>query len=269
MTGSDLGDPIGVGRTAEVYDWGEGRVLKLLLPGLPDAWIDHEAGITRLAHAAGAPAPAVHEVIRVDGRPGIVFDRAGDRSALALIQEAPWRGTTLAGRLADIHAGLFRCRSSDLPAVKERLAAKIDSADALPADHRRRAKDALGELPGGDSVLHGDLHPDNVFLTGTGAVIIDWSEASRGHPGADIARSLITMAPTAIPPDLPRRRALRLLVGGYRWRYLGRCLRRAGLDRADVEPWHLPVTAARLSEQIDHEVKPLVARVARMLGASP
>jgi aminoglycoside phosphotransferase (APT) family kinase protein len=262
---ASLGDPIGSGRTAEVYDWPGGRVLKLLLPDLPHRWIEHEAALTTAVRNAGAPAPAVHQVVRIEDRPGIVFDRAGEKSMLQDLEDRPWRGLTLARRLAGLHADLFRCRGAELPQVKERLAAKIDAAGALSADQRRRARDALRGLPAGDSVLHGDLHPDNIFMAGSKATIIDWSEASRGHPAADIARSLITMSVAAIPPDMPRARLIRLLIGMFRQRYTRTCLERAGLERGDLDPWHLPVTAARLSEEIEHETEALVAAVKRML----
>ena len=47
-----LDQPIAVGRTAEIYAWGEGRVLKLTRPDFPA----HLAEYNR-----AAPAPAAHQ----------------------------------------------------------------------------------------------------------------------------------------------------------------------------------------------------------------
>ena len=44
---------IAEGRTAEVFDAGPGRILKLLRPGLPEHMLELEAVRTAAAHAAG------------------------------------------------------------------------------------------------------------------------------------------------------------------------------------------------------------------------
>ena len=41
--GSTLRAPLAVGRTAEVFAWGDGRVLKLLRPGFADSLGEEEA----------------------------------------------------------------------------------------------------------------------------------------------------------------------------------------------------------------------------------
>ena len=62
---------IAQGRTAEVFDVGHGRVLKLLREGMPAHLLDLEGARTAAAHAVGVPAPAVFGRRVVDGRPGI------------------------------------------------------------------------------------------------------------------------------------------------------------------------------------------------------
>src|SRR5687768_9068383 len=55
------------GFTSDVYDWEQGRVLKLFFPGLPHEKAEREFRVTRAVHAAGLPAPAAFEVIEIDG----------------------------------------------------------------------------------------------------------------------------------------------------------------------------------------------------------
>ena len=43
-------------------------------------------------------------------------------------------------------------------------------------------------------MLHGDLHPANVLLSPDGPVVIDWTNAVQGPPGADVALSWLLMA---------------------------------------------------------------------------
>lgn len=52
-------------------------------------------------------------------------------------------------------------------------------------------------------MLHLDLHPENVVLTGRGAVVIDWSTAAEGPPGLDRAMSALTLARIALDPEFP------------------------------------------------------------------
>jgi aminoglycoside phosphotransferase (APT) family kinase protein len=47
---------------------------------------------------------------------------------------------------------------------------------------------SLGELPNGNVICHGDFHPKNVLITTEGPVIIDWADATLGHPLADVDR---------------------------------------------------------------------------------
>jgi hypothetical protein len=260
------GPLLGSGRTAEVFAWGDDRALKLLLPGLPAGRLDSEAEKTSAARDSGAPAPAVFERVEVGDRSGLVVERVGSASMLDEIVGSPWRVRGWGARLAEIHADVLGRRSHRLPDVKELLAAKIDTVEVLPAAHRRAAKDSLLNLPSGDAVLHGDFHPDNVFSTAGGPVLIDWTDGARGDPAADVVRTLWLLSAAAVPDDLPRRRLALLLVGLLRRSYLQHCLRLTGVGRAGLEGWWLPVAAARLAEGIAAEEAPLMREVRRRAG---
>jgi Phosphotransferase enzyme family len=75
----------------------------------------------------------------------------------------------------------------------------------LPADVRTRLDALVDDLPGRfasiadcglpDTLVHGDFHPGNVRSDGTSRVIIDWGDATVGHPAMDIARLTETLAP--------------------------------------------------------------------------
>ena len=70
---TEKGKLIGKGFTAQVYAWGDGRVLKLFESWRPAAKVEREFTITRAVHAAGLPVPAAHELVEVHRRPlGVV-----------------------------------------------------------------------------------------------------------------------------------------------------------------------------------------------------
>ena len=48
------------------------------------------------------------------------------------------------------------------------------------------------------SILHLDLHPENVMLTGRGPVVIDWCNATDGPPDLDTALSALILAQVAV-----------------------------------------------------------------------
>ncbi len=53
-TVAGLGDPIGLGRTAEVFAYGDGEVVKLIRPGLPDRLGESEAEAAALVKRLAA-----------------------------------------------------------------------------------------------------------------------------------------------------------------------------------------------------------------------
>ncbi|MCF3962422.1 phosphotransferase [Streptomyces fuscigenes] len=91
------------------------------------------------------------------------------------------------------------------------LAASLIAGDTAPAEAGALLAELLGRLhavpsrQGGGSILHLDLHPENVILTGDGPFVIDWSNTEEGDPGLDRAMSALIMAQVAVGDfGLPR-----------------------------------------------------------------
>lgn len=122
--------------------------------------------------------------------------------------------------------------------------AVVDAA-AMLADLLRRLH-ALPGRSGSGSVLHLDLHPDNVLLTSRGPVVIDWCNVTDGDPDLDTALSALIMAMFADDPTVAAflGEFLRLAPGDPR-----RLLDEATAVRArqlDMEPGDLAAVAARV-----------------------
>ena len=81
---------VGKGFCSDVYGWGDGRVLKLFHGWVERDRADREYAVTRTVHAAGLPVPAAYELVEVEGRWGIVFERVDGVSMLAYTQARPW-----------------------------------------------------------------------------------------------------------------------------------------------------------------------------------
>ncbi|MCM4083677.1 phosphotransferase [Paractinoplanes hotanensis] len=72
-----------------------------------------------------------------------------------------------------------------------------DAAAAIMADLLRRLH-ALPGRGGVGSVVHLDLHPDNILLTDRGPMVIDWCNAGDGDPDFDTALTALILAQVAI-----------------------------------------------------------------------
>src|SRR5262249_49505366 len=148
--------------------------------------------------------------------------------------------------LAEAHANLHQRTVANLPRVRGMLAQRATSVSKLTEAQQRAVLRALGALPDGEALCHGDYHPDNVLLSSRGPLVIDWENAALGDPLADVARTLMLFranfvyAQSAAARAL-RRGALQYLVGLYlrRYRQLLPC------DMTRLRAWELPVTAAR------------------------
>jgi len=81
-----LGEPAAHGLTSEVYAWDETRILKLFRDGLPSEQVAYEARIARAVHAAGLPVPAVGDIVEVDGRRGLLYERVDGLTMMDVIE---------------------------------------------------------------------------------------------------------------------------------------------------------------------------------------
>ncbi len=112
---TDKGTFIGRGRIAEVFAWGDNQVLKLFYNGrFPDS-IVQEARIGRLVYEAGLATPAVGDIVELEGRQGIIFERMNGPSMLAEMSAKPWKLIQSARILAELHASMHNHVIANLP----------------------------------------------------------------------------------------------------------------------------------------------------------
>jgi aminoglycoside phosphotransferase (APT) family kinase protein len=257
-----IGERIGIGRTAEVYRFRDGQVVKLLLPGFPDEMGETEAAIGELVNAAVSAAPRFLGTTRIDGRLGLLYELVEGPNMLDQLTSRPWSLLRLADELAALHAAMHDADGSGLRSMRSYLGHMIGEADGvarpdmIAAAHRR-----IDALPDGRAVCHGDMHPGNVIRAEAGPVVIDWMTARAGPPEADVARTLFLLAGSAVPSTIPPPR--RWLISGLRRAYAARYLhayhRLRRLDPLAVRGWRLPILVARLGEGIEEEREPLLA----------
>lgn len=159
------------GRAADVFDVGDGRVLRRSRDEKHD--VELEARVMTYVGGRRYPVPAVHSADGCD----LVMDRIDGPTMLESLEAAPWKLVWHARVLARLQRRLARI------AAPEWMLAK--TADF---DHPH-------------SVLHLDLHPMNVIMSPKGPVVIDWTNAAGGPAGFDAAVSFVEIStfPTSSP----------------------------------------------------------------------
>lgn len=257
-----LDRPIARGRTADIFDWDERHILKLFQDWFSREDIEYEQRIARAVHASGVKTPAVGDLVQVEGRSGLVYERVEGMSMLEMFQRAPWRVLQLGRTLAELHAQMHACVfKADVPPLHKKLEFKIRRADALPTPLKTALTTLLLALPDGDRVCHGDFHPANVLMNGADATVIDWIDASSGNPLADVARtSIITLGATASSqiPNL----VLKVFVRVFHSAYLRHYFRLRPGGEEEYRRWLPIVAGARLNENIP-ELENWLAKQAR------
>jgi aminoglycoside phosphotransferase (APT) family kinase protein len=255
---------LAAGREAEVFAVDDQRVLRLALSASQQGDVDREALVLAAAHEAGAPVPAVHERVTVEGRPGLIVDRLDGDDLLARLSRQPWRAWSVAQTLGREHARIHRVRApAGLPTLRDQLRRQLGSP-LVPGDVRDRSLHLLRELPDGDQLCHCHFHPANLLRRGRGYRVIDWCHATRGDPAADVARTRLLLDAAALPDGTAAMmRALtrvgrRIMSAGYvrAYGHEGRAQREA------VTAWTPVLAAARLAEDIEAE-RPTMLALAR------
>jgi len=133
---------------------------------------------------------------------------------------------------------------------------------------RKAVLEALAALPDGDRLCHGDFLPGNVMLSPGGpAAIIDWPDASRGNPLADVA---CTVAGLRVYHSGSRGRLRPVLVWMaarlFETIYVATYRRLRPFDRRELAAWLPLAAAARLTLKMDHERSTLLRLAAGRRG---
>jgi aminoglycoside phosphotransferase (APT) family kinase protein len=220
--------------------------------------VDYEARIARAIHEAGIPSPAAGEIVKVDGRRGLVYERLEGISMLQDMNARPWTLLKHARSLAELHVRINQQSITGLPLYKDHLNYDIGHAPHLNEELRSRVLALLEHLPSGENVCHGDFHPGNVLITKRGPVVIDWMTASAGSPWTDVARTslLLTIGPKGAGKQVSP--IIRMIVGLYYRAYLRRYKAFIQDTGNELSRWVPVIAAARLSEEIIPEREALI-----------
>jgi aminoglycoside phosphotransferase (APT) family kinase protein len=190
--GKPLGPLIARGRAADVFAYGDGLVLRRYRTNHDCLY---EAAVMQHVHAHGYPVPAVAEVAGRD----LVMERIDGPTMLDDFPKHPHHLFRHAATLADLLQRLHA-----IPPMSVLIAKHADPS----------------------TIVHLDLHPDNVMLSARGPIVIDWSNAGLGDPDAEVADLWLLMACASPPVNAIER----ILIGIFRKAFVRSLLRHFDRD---------------------------------------
>ena len=152
------------GREADILDLGDGTVLRQYRgTGHPE----REGMVMEHARRRGYPVPRVVEI----RENALVLERIDGPTLARELLRRPWQARRYLRLLASLHRQL----------------------------HQIEAPPELAAAGPGSTLIHLDFHPENVLMSPTGPVVIDWTNARRGEPALDVALTWVITATSGGP----------------------------------------------------------------------
>ncbi len=250
------GKLIGQGRTAEIFEWGEDKILKLFRPGISKTLSEAEYKASLEINKKINSIPKVYDFIEMDGRSGIIYERINGTTMLKVISTKPWKLSKEAHRLARLHKSIQQKIDFELPKYTDRLKSSISEVALLSDDLKEKLYKYIDTLPDDNILCHGDFHPDNILITKNNAIIIDWMTATKGNPLADVARTSIMLKFGDVPG---KSRMKKKLIDLFRKKlfleYIKEYINISKVNINQIKKWELPIAAARLIEWLPESEK--------------
>jgi aminoglycoside phosphotransferase (APT) family kinase protein len=246
MKPDELGRLLGSGKEAEVYEYGE-LALKLYKATASKSSAFREAAILAIVESFALPAPKVSGVGQYGDRWGFVMTRAHGPSFADAIAADPALIPTYLDEMVRLHRQVHDQPGTTLSGLKARLTSNIRQATRLGAVCQERLLAGLEAMPDGERLCHGDFHLRNIIGSPGEAVVVDWLDACRGSPAADVCRTYVLICRVA--PEIAAA-------------YVEAYARASDCRTGDIFAWLPFVAAARLTEGVPSQEDQLMKMVA-------
>lgn len=181
----------GDGYTGVTYWSKDGdAMVKLYYDFVDDKEIEKEKRYATSALALGIPTPLAGDLIEVNGKTGILFERIKGKVSFARamandpskIEELALEFSTLAKKLHSTP-----CDKDVFMNVKEKYNAYVDEFKGLTIEEKEKIKEFINNTRDTGTCLHGDFHYGNAIITSDNEkLFIDMGDFSYGDPLFDI-----------------------------------------------------------------------------------
>ena len=182
---------IAVRNNKTIYRDGSSLV-KVFENGYSQPEIYREAYIQTLMYSIGLNVPKIKQVKESDGKTVIVSEYIQGRSLLEILHRSPEKCEESAVLLADLQYEISKKKAS-IRLLKEYINDSLQNI-TLKENEITQLKNMLDTFPLKDTLIHGELIPQNVIISPDGTpYIIDWEYASQGDISYAHAATCISM----------------------------------------------------------------------------
>lgn len=272
-----IGRKIGEGSNSEVFEWENSKkVIKLAKPNTNKTALQREYNNNLIVWELGLFVPQPFEIVELDHRPGIVFERIygesfKERLFKNLIEhingEQPkidWNDVRYTARLlSEVHY----LSHEGIPPQRDSLKQQILSVDYLNFDEKKAVIDILNNLPLKSKICHGDPNPNNILMSNGNPILIDWNNATNGNPETDVAEFILMIRFTVLPSNTPKNvvRIFDSLRGTIIKIFMDEYTHLTGTTYDEIDPWIIPIASRKLSaDGITNEEKQLLLKEIRL-----
>lgn len=185
------------GEKVQIYE-SDGLAIKVFKdPHEPKSVVLYEALThSRIEETGFTKIPAFEEVLKVDGKWAIAYQFIKGKTLSQLIGENPDKVNNYLALMADLQIEVNSQRSARVSKLRDYLKRSINSLDIIDDVKKYELISKLEAMPRHVKLCHGDLSPDNIIVTDSGAYIVDWLKAKQGNASADVAKTYLRLCLT-------------------------------------------------------------------------
>ncbi len=183
---------LGKGGNGTVYRLDDETIVKVYSTEHSLDIIDRERAYAKAAFIAGIPTAIAFDTVKVGDSYGVIYEAMNSDTLGHAIANEPERRDEYIMKYAQLAKQLHTTTIEDgsVASLKGLLMKRAEDAmlkDFCTQDEIDVLKDIVNSMKDCDTLVHGDLHPGNIMLSGGELMLIDMGELTRGVPIYDLA----------------------------------------------------------------------------------
>ena len=187
---------IGAGACGECFRLDDETIIKLYYPKVSREEIEREKELAKKAFVMGIPTAISYDVVKSEGRIGVVYELINSKTLSEMICETPEKMDEYIELYADVCRQIHSIhaeKEDDLPSFKEINREDIRNVTGITEEERQYLHKFLDLVPESDTCIHGDLNINNIMVQNGECCLIDMGEFSTGIAMFDLSRILFSM----------------------------------------------------------------------------
>ncbi|MHA1501825.1 MAG: aminoglycoside phosphotransferase family protein [Candidatus Heimdallarchaeota archaeon] len=262
-----IGKLIGRGRTADVFEMDDNKILKLYHENFPKRAVQSEYDTSNYIQDHLSIVPRVFDLIEYQGKNGIIFEKIEGIALLEYLVNNPFQIFKIAKQIAKLQVEIHNLEFKENDLQKSYFEYDIKNCKKIDEQTKEIILEMLDKLPADNKLCHRDFHPDNVMRSSKGLIVIDWMTATSGSPAGDVARSYYILKHGAPMDSVPFFEKIKIAIyrGVISRRYLREYLKLSKLKRKDIKKWEIVIITGRLNENIPQEHDYILKRIKKII----